>query len=288
MITIDSAKCTKCGCCVDVCPDYVFHSESDSKDIEIRHPDYCCACGHCVAICPVNAVDHRDLPSDGFLPLTDANMSPESMKTLLLSRRSIRAYQDKPVSRDQLEQLIEVGVHAGTASNGQTEGFIVLQDRNTLRDLEQRVIKALWHGGLRYLGSSLGTSLASLVYGKDMTQQLAVYHDMIKTLKETDQLDGMIFRNAPAVIVIHGIKANDQAHTNCAIAARNMEIMATSMGLGTCWVGFLTAAAHMSKTIGSSLGLPKNRNIYGALMIGHPKHTYKKRIPRTDREVRWL
>ncbi|MCP4452786.1 MAG: 4Fe-4S dicluster domain-containing protein, partial [Planctomycetes bacterium] len=289
MITVDSAKCTGCGSCVDVCPDYVFHSKPDSTDMEVRHPDYCCACGHCVAICPVNAIEHQALPARGFQTLTtDPGITPEQMKTLLLSRRSIRAYREKTVSREQLEQLIEAGVCAGTASNAQTEGFIIIQDRPTLVELEQKVITALWQGGLKFLGSALGHRLASMVYGRDMTQQLRVYHDMIKTLKETDQLDGMVFRSAPAVIVIHGVKANDQVHANCAIAARNMEIMAESMGLGTCWVGFLTAAAHMSKTIGAYLSLPKNRNIYGALMVGHPKHTYKKRIPRTSREVRWM
>ena len=66
------------------------------------------------------------------------------------------------------------------------------------------------------------------------------------------------------------------------------EVMATAMGLGTCWVGYLTAAAHMSKTIGTSLDIPKNRNIYGALMVGHPKHTYKRGIPRKPRDVRWV
>jgi nitroreductase len=241
-----------------------------------------------VAICPVDAIDHRELPADGFQALTDTSIQPEQMKTLLLSRRSIRAYKEKTVLREQLEQLIEAGVHAGTASNAQTEGFIVIQDRTTLADLEQKVIKALWHGGLRYLGNSLGNNLASMVYGKAMTQQLSVYHDMIKTLKETDRLDGMVFRNAPAVIVMHGVKANDQAHANCAIATRNMELMATSMGLGTCWVGFLTAAAHMSKAIGTTLEIPTGRHIYGAIMVGYPKYQYKRSIPRKPRDVRWI
>jgi len=288
MITIDSAKCTQCGFCVEVCPDHVLHSQEDSTGIDVRHPDYCCACGHCVAICPVNAITHRALPSHEFEDLSDANILPDQMKALLLSRRSIRAYKEKTVSRELLEQLIEAGIQAGTASNAQTEGFIVIEDRNTLAELEPRVIKALWNGGLKYLGNPLGTAMASMVYGKDMCQHLSVYHDMIKTLKESDQLDGMVFRNAPAVIVVHGVKANDQVHANCAIATRNMEVMATSMGLGTCWVGFLTAAAHMSRTIGTYLGISRDRNVYGALMVGYPKHAFKKRIPRKSRDVQWI
>jgi hypothetical protein len=35
-------------------------------------------------------------------------------------------------------------------------------------------------------------------------------------------------------------------------------------------------------------GLSKDRNIYGAVMLGHPKHRYRKGIARRPREMRWL
>lgn len=288
MITIDADKCTLCAFCVDVCPDFVLHSDSDSSSIDVRHSDYCCACGHCVAICPTHAIEHEELPSHRFEELVDTKVLPDHIRALLLSRRSIRAYKKEPVSRENLEQLIEVGIHAGTASNSQTEGFIIIENRDILAELEHMVIKVLWNGGLKYLGSSLGFALARLRYGEEMSRQLRVYHNIIKTRKGAGQLEGMIFRNAPAIIVVHGVRANDQAHANCAIAVRNMEVMAASMGLGTCWAGFLTAAAHMSKRIGISLGIPADRNICGAIMVGHPKHPYKKSIPRKGRDVRWI
>ena len=98
----------------------------------------------------------------------------------------------------------------------------------------------------------------------------------------------MVFRNAPVVIISHGLKTNFLAHANCAIATRNMETMATALDLGTCWVGFLTAAAHISRRIGKSLGVPADRTIYGAIMVGYPKYCYGKQIPRRHRDVCWL
>ena len=288
MITIDAAKCTKCGFCIEECPNYVFSSNSDSGETEIRYPDQCCICGHCVAICPENAINHKEMPSQGFEDLADINILPENMKSLLLSRRSIRSFKDKAISREFLEQLIETGVHAGTSSNGQTEGFIIIEDRNTLAELERMVIKVLWNAGLKHLGSSLGIKFVRMRYGLEMSRQYKMYHNIIKNRKRSNQLSGMVFRNAPAVIVIHGIRTNYLAHANCAIATRNMEIMAISMGLGVCWVGFLTSAAHMSRMIGKFLGIPADHNIYGAIMAGYPKHQYTKSIPRKSREVRWI
>lgn len=290
MITIDLAKCTNCGFCIDECPNYVFglNSDAGTDEIEIRYPDQCCICGHCVAICPENAIDHEEMPAQRFEDLADIRIPPENMKSLLLSRRSIRAFGEKAISRELLEQLIETGVHAGTSSNGQTEGFIIIEDRKTLVELEQVVIEVLWNAGLKHLDSTLGIKFTRMKYGHEMVRQYMAYHNIIKNRKRNNQLDGMIFRNAPAVIVIHGIRANYLAHANCAIAARNMEIMARSMGLGTCWIGFLTSAAHISRKIGKYLGIPADRNVYGAIMTGYPKHQYKKSIPRRSREVRWI
>lgn len=289
-ITIDPGRCVKCGCCVEVCPNCVFDwsSEAGQDGVEIRYPEQCCACGHCVAICPEDAVCHKDMPAADFEDLPGTAIAAGSMRDLLLSRRSVRAFREEPVSKELLGQLIEAGTHAGTSSNGQTENFIVLQDRRALSELEELVIDILWKAGLRYLGSGLGRRFAEMKYGGEMARQYMAYHRIIGNRKRDNCLKGMIFRNAPVVIISHGIRANYLAHTNCALATRNMEIMAGTMGLGTCWVGFLTSAAHISRKIGNYLDISTDRNIYGAIMVGYPKHQYKKSIPRRGREVRWI
>ena len=288
MIEIDSKKCSRCGFCLDVCPNYVF-ALGEGRVMKVRYPEQCCICGHCVAICPENALIHKEMPAEKFEDLPASNISPENMRNLLLSRRSIRAYKEKPVPKELIEQLIEVGIHAGTSSNGQSENFVVIQDRRLLAQLEKMVIEVMWDKGMKYLGNSIGQNLAKTQIGEEMLRQAIPYHYILKNRRQDNQLAGMIFRNAPVVIVIHGLRTNFMAHANCSIAARNMEIMAKTMGLGTCWAGFLSVAAHLAKKkIERHLEIPDDHSIYGTIMVGYPKHEYRKIPPRKDRQVRWI
>jgi nitroreductase len=207
----------------------------------------------------------------------------------LLSRRSSRVFKEKPVPKELIEQLIEVGIHAGTSANGQTENFLVIQDRKRLSELEKMVIEVLWDKGMKYLGSEIGQKIAKTKLGSEMLRQAIPYHHIIRNRRQNNELTGMIFRNAPMVMVIHGLRTNFMAHANCSIAARNMEITALTMGLGTCWVGFLPLAAHLAKKkVERYLEIPDDHSIYGAIMVGFPKFEYRKIIPRKERKVRWL
>ena len=183
--------------------------------------------------------------------------------------------------------MIEVGTHGGTASNAQTEGFLVIQDRNVLANLENMVIETLWNR-MKLLGNPFGRRLMRIRYGKDVARQAIGYFERFKEVRGADESRNAVFRGAPAVIVIHGLRSNRNVHENCAVAARNMEVMALSLGLGTCWAGLLLVAAGLTNRIAGSLGIPPSRNIYSALMLGYPKHRYRKSVPRRQRDVRWL
>jgi nitroreductase len=209
------------------------------------------------------------------------------MREFMMSRRSIRAFKEKPVPRDLIEKLIEIGTHAGTALNAQTEGFVVVQDEKRLSQLENAVIEVIL-AKLKPLGSALGRTLARIKFGEKAVAQSLRYYERFKTKQAGGALKGTIFRNAPVVIAVHGSRSNLSVHENCAIAVRNMEMLAQSMGLGTCWAGHLFVVAGFTNRIAGSLGISDDRNIYSAIMLGYPKHEYRKTIPRKQREVNWL
>jgi len=292
MISLNPDLCTNCLECKRICPNYVFGviSKPDTgQEPYIRYPEQCCACGHCIAVCPSNALSHPELPRDEFVSLSPPCIAPERMQALLFSRRSIRNYRPDPVSEELVEMLLAAATHAGTSSNGQTEGFIVIRDRTLLKNLELLVVDVLWRAGFKHMGGDgiLGR-LLEWKFGPELVRQYRHYHHIFKHRRENGEIEGVVFRNAPLVIVAHGLKANVLAAANCALALRNIELLALTMGLGTCWVGFLVGAAARSKKVGDSIGVAANQRIWGALMVGYPEEQYHCKLPRKSRQVHWI
>jgi len=272
---------------MEVCQNYVYMKENGSNKVVARYPDQCCDCGHCIAICKADAIIHDGVSKSDIEELPPIEITPEAMENLIFSRKSIRAFKDKQVPDELIDRLLDVATHAGTSSNGQTEEFIVIQNWDLLRKLEKRCIDIVWNAGLKYLGSDgFMTRLLLKKYGPEMLRQYRSYNGVIRHYKEKEEKGGWVFRNAPTVIVMHGLATNFLSHANCAIATRNMELFAATLGLGTCWSGVLLVAANKKKkAIHKILDLPMDREIYGAILLGYPRHHYNCKIKRKKRKV---
>jgi len=69
--------------------------------------------------------------------MSDDLMSPEAVLALLKGRRSIRRYRPDPVPDEMIEQLLEAGQWAPSASNRQPWQFIVVRDEAILKQVAQ-------------------------------------------------------------------------------------------------------------------------------------------------------
>ncbi|MFX0204277.1 MAG: nitroreductase family protein, partial [Candidatus Hodarchaeota archaeon] len=199
MIRIDREKCIPCSKCVDVCPARIFAwktSEEVAPRVEIENQEFCILCGHCVAICPENAVLHEQLPLELFSPLEAVKITADALRNLMLSRRSIRAYKSDPVPRIVIEQLLEVAIHAGTASNRQDVAFTVVQDKKVLAELETEVLLTLWNQ-LKRLGNPLLRRLTQFRYGEHQIQVYYRYYKVFKRRMEMkERISDVILRGA--------------------------------------------------------------------------------------------
>ena len=65
--------------------------------------------------------------------------------TCLLTRRSVRSYQDRQVEEEKLQKVLEAGMYAPTGMNTQSPIMVVVQDKAT-RDQLSRMNAAVMNG----------------------------------------------------------------------------------------------------------------------------------------------
>lgn len=68
----------------------------------------------------------------------DMNMQNSSVMENILSRTSIRDYQDKPVEDEKIEQMLRAAMAAPTAGNKQPWRFIVIKEKSTLNAISDK------------------------------------------------------------------------------------------------------------------------------------------------------
>ena len=293
MIDIDLSKCIKCESCVQECPIYVFHSMANGDHYGkayAKYEDQCCKCYHCVAICPVGAIKLNGTSLNDLERLNNIDINSDQMRNLIYSRRSIRSFKDEPVEDEFINELIEMATHAGTTSNDQSEGFIILKNKDKIEEIERDVINVFWSSVLKYFGSNgIITKLLSKKMGEKMVHTLKRYHKTFKNRTADDNLKGMIFRNAPAVILMYGPSFNDIGKINSALALRNVELYALTRGYGTMYCGFMVSTFNRKPNIfREKLGINKYESVFGVLLIGKPKRSHIYKLPRKPRNIMFV
>ena len=63
-----------------------------------------------------------------------------SLVDLILSRRSIRRYENKDISEEVLQQILEAGRQAPSAANRQPVRFVIVKDHDILKNLCDNLI----------------------------------------------------------------------------------------------------------------------------------------------------
>ena len=275
-IAIDLQKCISCGECVTACPS-IFLSEEGK--IRIVDEEHCTLCGHCLAICPVGAIDHADLEKNEFLELPeDFQMSPDILSTFLRSRRSCRVFSEREVRREALERLIDIARYAPTGHNSQNFKFLVIQKRELIRDLAKRT--AIFYGNLHKMLSTPGVSLPPWLQSHMRGFRLNWEYYQ----KGKDR----IFRNAPALIIVHAPAENASSAQNCHLAMAHIMLQAQAMGLGTCIIGYFLTAAERDPSIIKELDIPENDKIFTCCTVGYPALAFRRLVQRKPPAVRWM
>lgn len=270
LIQIDHEACNQDGLCAAVCPAKLIDFETGTYPEAIDGAEeLCIRCGHCVAVCPATCLSHEDVNIADCPPLVDhLRLSSERCEQFLRSRRSIRNYKKRAVSKESLVKLIETARYAPSGHNSQGAQWLVLGNKEQLVRLKGHV--ADW---MRFM--------------LDKMPEAALSMHMDKTLERWESGADVILREAPVVIVAHAEKTNQMAPATCTIALTYLELAATSMGLGSCWAGYFNAAANTFPPMQEALALPEGHQAFGAMMVGYPQFQYKRMVPRLTPDITW-
>ena len=283
--SVNVDKCNGCGHCVRVCSALVF--ELSEKKSKVIHGERCIACGHCWAVCPEEAVIQHDAATATSLkPGPGPAVPADTLQLLIRERRSTRLFSDKPVSREQLIKIIDAGRYAPTGTNRQNVNYIILsnQEVSELRVLVERFMEKAFklvenRAIALFLGLRLGRSAV------DLMRYYAVGYRIYQDGKEKSAYFPLPFGSA--VIIAHAQSSDPAAPFGCAAALYGCSLMAHSLGLGSCFLGFVQTGANMDKGIKHWLNIPKEHQCYGAMVVGHPDVKYRRLVERKNPGVQW-
>lgn len=156
----------------------------------------------------------------------------------LLTRRSIRKYQDKKIDKAVIEEIIKAAQYSPTAHNKQPWEFLVIDDKEFLANLRH-----IQHW----------TSFA-----KDAACVVIVCGDVEKSFNRNKEDEKWSFIDV-----------------DCAIATQSLMLAAWAHGIGTCYCG-AAPMQRVVDALREKLNLPENIRPFAIVPMGYPAETPKQ------------
>ena len=157
-------------------------------------------------------------------------------------RRSVRAYNDEPVSKEQIDSVLEAGTWAPTGMNRQPWKFIVIENKDIIK----------------YVSTETKIMVKKMM--PDIAKQFQTEVDII-------------CYGAPVLILICTESDKQWGHVSLldsVLAAQNMFLKAYELGLGTCYMGFVEFLSSNLEVL-KKIGVPEGYEIRVPFILGHPK-----------------
>jgi len=190
-----------------------------------------------------------------------------NIEEIIMNRRSVRKFNDKPITDDELSAIIEAGRWAPTGGNCQTVHFLVITNKDVLETLRLRVKEAF----------------------SDMALSDDQYVSIQNSIKLAKQGNYVYDYNAPVLIVVSNRRGYPNAIADSACALQNMMLTAESMGIGSCWINQLhwLDENRLIRAYLEPLGLGTDETICGAVALGNYDGTHERKL-RTGMKVNYI
>lgn len=282
MIEIDESKCDGCDLCYEVCIDGPIF---EGPVVREERNFLCSECGHCYAICPEGAITLK-----GYEGIETAGLGDEppvdgpSMMSLLKGRRSGRIYKDRPVSREHVTQLVEAASLAPSADNVHPVKAYVYYDQGLIDEIGRKTRR--YYRILLRLFNAPGFALMWRVSGMEPVDLASLKYVFSCLLKPPKKEDNLIY-GAKTLLAFTAPRMNRMAVGDAWIAAQNAVNHAETIGVATCYNGYIIMAAAHTGSLRKAMGIPKGEKVVAVLTLGYPKRRFRREAPRKSLDIVW-
>jgi nitroreductase len=170
----------------------------------------------------------------------------KSVFEAILARRSVRAYTPEIPGRNTVQTLLEAAVRAPTAMHEEPWAFVVVQNKQVLKQLSDRA-KPIFIEEVRHRDS----------------------HGALHSFDHFDKPDFDIFHGASTLIIICAKPLGQFVAADCWLAAENLMLAACDMGLGSCIIGSSASVLNIRK-VKTELGIPDEYTAIAPIIVGIP------------------
>ena len=164
----------------------------------------------------------------------------------IAARRSVRAYSPATVEAAMVQTLLDAAVRAPTAMQEEPWAFVVVQNRQTLKQLSEQ---------------------AKPVFIEEVRHRNA--HGAAHSFEHFTRPDFDIFYGAGTLIIICARPVSPFVTADCWLAAENLMLAASAAGLGSCVIGSAVAALTIRK-VKAELGIPEDYTTIAPIVVGVP------------------
>jgi nitroreductase len=170
----------------------------------------------------------------------------------MFTQRSIRRLKPDPIPAEDLRLILEAAVKAPNGGNSQPARFLLLTDKEKIREFGALYKEAWW--------------------AKRRDQGWKTFEDLPK--------DGSSYRNAaqlaedikdaPAIILAFGVGAGGGA-LSVVPGTQNLMLAARSLGIGTCPT---TLHAEVMDRFNAMFNVPEDAQFHFCIPLGYPKGNF--------------
>ena len=157
---------------------------------------------------------------------------------VIKNRRSVRQYSSDQIKDEELETILESAIYAPTGHFDQPWHFTVIQNKDLINEINDGAKESMKEIEIEWI-SKLGSN-----------QEFNIFH------------------GAPTVLIVSGRRDATTPMVDCAAAVQNMLLVAESMDIGSCWIGFARFYFKKPENF-KKLEIPEDYDVHFGVSLGY-------------------